>query len=525
MAIISLPFLVGALTLSWLAIRFRNLGHRPKGYPPGPPTLPIIGNIHQIPKTKIHVQFEKWAKEYGPVFSLVLGANVVIVLSSDMAVNDLLEKRSAIYSSRPSFYLSQQIGSGGMRWTLMEYGERWRKLRKVGHSALNINTSQNYVPYQDLESVQMLAGFLDKPADFIAHIERTTMSLITQVIFGFRTHTLDHEYTKQVFKNVHLIGKLAHSAAIVDNFPFLKNLPNVMLPARQLAQDHFKNEKEFLVNVWKRAKEAVKAGGGNPCLADELYKAQQIEKWDDSIAAYACITIQEAAADTSTVSILNFIKAMILHPEVQRRGQEEVDQAFGDSLPSLDDAINLPYVQACVKETLRWLPATPLSLPHCVTQDDEYLGYKIPKGATVIANVWGLHRDADRYPDPAVFDPTRFSDSKGLASESYDGTKRDHYGFGFGRRVCPGQHIAERTVLFSVSRLLWAFNFNKAVDDFGNEILPPRDTFADGVVAVPPPFQANITCRSAERAKAIRQAWAECEQLLDKDFQWKTSRK
>lgn len=79
---------------------------------------------------------------------------------------------------------------------------------------------------------------------------------------------------------------------------------------------------------------------------------------------------------------------MILHPEVQRRGQEEVDQAFGDSLPSLDDAINLPYVQACVKETLRWLPATPLSLPHCVTQDDEYLGYNIPKGATVIANVW-----------------------------------------------------------------------------------------------------------------------------------------
>ncbi|KAI1132521.1 cytochrome P450 [Nemania abortiva] len=522
MAVISLPLLIGVLALGWLAVRFRNLGRRPKGYPPGPPTLPIIGNIHQIPKTKMHLQFEKWAKEYGPVYSLVLGANVLIVLSSETAVSDLMDKRSGIYSSRPSLYLSQQIASGGMRWTLMEYGDRWRKLRRVGHSALNINTSQSYVPYQDLESVQMLLGFLDKPADFFTHIERATMSLITQVIFGFRTHTPDHEYTKQVFKNVHVVAELAHSAALVDNFPFLKNLPDVLLPARKLARKHFEGEREFLVNVWRRAKEVVKTGNINPCMADELYKAQQSEGWDDSVSGYACATIQEAAADTSTVSVLAFIQALVMHPEVQKKGQEEIDRAFGDNLPSLEDAMNLPYIQACVKETLRWLPATPLSLPHCVIQDDEYLGYKIPKGATVIANVWSLHRDPDRYPHPQVFDPTRFSGGADLASGSHDGAKRDHFAFGAGRRLCPGSHIAERTILYSVARLLWAFNFSKAVDDFGREVLPPYDEFADGVVAFPPLFKVNITSRSAERAQAIREAWVDCQQFLDKDFQWKT---
>lgn len=100
------------MTLLW---RISRIGRRPKGYPPGPPTLPIIGNLHQMPKGHGHLQFQKWAQEYGPVYSLVLGTKVVIVLSTDAAVKDLLDKRSAIYSSRPEFYLGQEVLSGNLR--------------------------------------------------------------------------------------------------------------------------------------------------------------------------------------------------------------------------------------------------------------------------------------------------------------------------------------------------------------------------------------------------------------------------
>ena len=95
--------------------KLAKIGRRPKGYPPGPPTLPLIGNLHQIPKSLGHLQFEKWAREYGPVYSLILGTKVVIVLSSDVAVKDLLDKRSAIYSSRPEVYLGQEVVSGNLR--------------------------------------------------------------------------------------------------------------------------------------------------------------------------------------------------------------------------------------------------------------------------------------------------------------------------------------------------------------------------------------------------------------------------
>lgn len=101
-----------------LAYRLSRIGRRPAHYPPGPPTLPLIGNLHLMPKEKAHLQFQKWAEEYGPVYSLVLGTKVMVVLNTDQAVKDLLDKRSGIYSSRPDMYVSR-IAGGGMRFSLM----------------------------------------------------------------------------------------------------------------------------------------------------------------------------------------------------------------------------------------------------------------------------------------------------------------------------------------------------------------------------------------------------------------------
>ena len=108
--------IAGVVALLW---RISKIGQRPKGYPPGPPTLPLIGNLHQMPKKQGHLQFQKWAKEFGPVYSLMLGTQCFVVLNSDQAIKDLLDKRSAIYSSRPDVYLGQEILSGGLRVLFM----------------------------------------------------------------------------------------------------------------------------------------------------------------------------------------------------------------------------------------------------------------------------------------------------------------------------------------------------------------------------------------------------------------------
>jgi hypothetical protein len=72
-----------------------------------------------MPTRDAHLQFEKWAREYGPVYSLMLGTQCLIVLSSDEAVKELLDRRSGIYSDRQEMYIGQVLCSGGLRLLMM----------------------------------------------------------------------------------------------------------------------------------------------------------------------------------------------------------------------------------------------------------------------------------------------------------------------------------------------------------------------------------------------------------------------
>ncbi|PHH68713.1 hypothetical protein CDD82_337 [Ophiocordyceps australis] len=140
----------------------------------------------QMPKEHGHRKFAEWAREYGPIYSLVLGTKVFIVLSQDEVVKDLLDRRSSIYSSRPDIYLAQTILSGGLRVVLMPYGDVLKRIHKMAHRILNKKASFSYTPYQDLESKAMLIGMLERPDQFINHIRRFTGSMTAQMTFGFR---------------------------------------------------------------------------------------------------------------------------------------------------------------------------------------------------------------------------------------------------------------------------------------------------------------------------------------------------
>lgn len=88
------------------------VGRREKNLPPGPPTIPILGNVHQIPLKGAHFQFTKWAKQYGGIYSLKMGTGTAIVLTDRRLVKELVEKKSAIYSHRPSSYVANLISGG-----------------------------------------------------------------------------------------------------------------------------------------------------------------------------------------------------------------------------------------------------------------------------------------------------------------------------------------------------------------------------------------------------------------------------
>ncbi|KAF9694650.1 hypothetical protein EKO04_007644 [Ascochyta lentis] len=502
-----------------------RIGRRPVDYPPGPPTLPLIGNLHLMPKKKGHLQFQKWAEEYGPIYSLILGTKVMIVLSSDQAIKDLLDKRSNIYSSRPDMYLGKVVG-GGLRMLLLEYGESWRSLRKIVHKSLNIKAARTYVPYQDLENKAMLMGFLEKPDLFIDHIRRYTNSLTTQMIFGFRTTSINDPKLIQLYSGFEKFSEVTGSqtAAVLDVFPVLRKLPDWIFPLRQYAKKLHEKESELYVGHWMDVKKAIKNGSAKPCFCVDLLRAQDQDHFSDKLAAYAGGSLLEAGSDTTAAILVGFIQALLIFPEVVKIAQEELDRVCGNRFPTLEDESNLPYVRGCVKESMRWMPTDILGVPHAVIRDDEYMGYKIPRGAGVIWNVWAVHMDPKRHPDPRRFDPARYVHDCQTAAESAnnpDASKRDHFVFGAGRRLCQGMHIGERSLFLAMSRLLWAFEFHRARDDHGDEIVPDANDLTEGLFVQPNAFPAKIVPRDAGKVEQVKAEWGKMEGLLDQNLQWK----
>lgn len=96
------------------------------------------------------------------------------------------------------------------------------------------------------------------------------------------------------------------------------------------------------------------------------------------------------------------------------------------------------------------MPTTTVgTVPHAVTKDDEYMGYQIPKGTGALNNVYTIHHDPKRFPDPRRFGPDRYKDDRQSlyeAASNPDASKRDPLAFGAGRRTCAGMHVAERSL-------------------------------------------------------------------------------
>lgn len=153
------------------------------------------------------------------------------------------------------------------------------------------------------------------------------------------------------------------------------------------------------------------------------------------------------------------------------------------------------------------------------------MGYTIPAGAGVMNNVYTINMDPKRFPNPREFMPERYAQDFQSLSESAanpDASKRDQFTFGAGRRICPGIHVAERSLFLAISRILWAFEIRPKKDAQGRPILPDPEKYTQGFVCMPEEFEADITPVSKERAEMVEREWAQAKELLDeKTMQWK----
>jgi cytochrome P450 family 619 len=127
----------------------------------------------------------------------------------------------------------------------------------------------------------------------------------------------------------------------------------------------------------------------------------------------------------------------------------------------------------------------------------------------VIINAWGMHHDEQKYPNPDVFDPDHYKGQTKLAPElaaSADYESRDHYGYGSGRRLCPGIHLAERNLFLGIAKLIWGFSIKPGTDANGKVIEPdfsPETGYSEGFLVCARPFPCKIEPRTEARRTTI----------------------
>ncbi|KAF9045490.1 cytochrome P450 [Panaeolus papilionaceus] len=483
--------------------------------PPGPLGLPWIGNKHQLPAIKPWIKFAQWTNQYGPVSSIFLGSTPVILLGKAQPAWDLLEKRSDIYSSRPRFVVAGEILSSNMRGLMLPNSNpTWRKWRKVLHTGFQSRQAATYKEIQSLESKLMLKQILDEPNLFEKHLQRYAASVAVSVTYGKRVNSVEEWIVKENMEavdylvNVNIPGKF-----IVESWPWLLKLPRSLQWFRREPEERRERDIKFLSYLLSDVKERMNAGTVQECLSSKFLS--QIEKlgMTELELAYAVSSPFGAGIETTAATLASFVLAMLHFPHVMQKAQAELDLVIGhERMPEYEDRENLPYVNALVNETLRWRPVAILGgMPHAVTADDEYNGMFIPKGATVFANFYAIMRDPEVFPDPENFKPERFIETDDPRLKQFD------LPFGFGRRSCPGIHLALNSVFINVARILWAFDILPALDENGRNILPDPNNYTNGFNSRPVGFDCRFLPRNDKSLACLHTEWQSATSRLS---QW-----
>ncbi|KAI3513048.1 hypothetical protein L1887_20373 [Cichorium endivia] len=191
----------------------------------------------------------------------------------------------------------------------------------------------------------------------------------------------------------------------------------------------------------------------------ELLLARQKEnpkRYPDELIRGLVQVLMSAGTDTS-VGVLEWAFSLLLnHPEVLRKAQNEIENYVGnDRFLEQSDIEHLPYLRCIVKETLRMYPVAPLLVPHESSKECTIGGYYIPKGTMLMVNAWAIHNDPKIWIEPEKFKPERFENIVG----ERDGFKL--IPFGYGRRSCPGKHMAMRVITFALGSLLHSFDWER----------------------------------------------------------------
>ncbi|KAG1755525.1 cytochrome P450 [Suillus lakei] len=495
----------------------------PAPYPPGPPGWPLVGNFSDMPQVRPWLTFAEWGKKYGDISHVeVLGQHIMVLNSVKMAM-EMLDKKSSVYSDRPVFPMASELCGWKHILALLPYGDRFRDSRKNFHRVMGSRAAMDiYHPIEEIETHRFLKRVLAKPDELQAHVRYTAGAIILRISHGYEVTEQNDPFVDLADRALDQFSRsTAPGAFMVDIIPLLAKVPEWFPGAgfKRMAREWHETVEHMVNAPYKFVQDQMAAGIAPKSFTSDLLEGRTVSAEEDHRVRWSAASLYAGGSDTTVSAIRSIFLAMTLFPDVQKNAQAEIDAVIGpDRLPSFADRHSLPYIEALAKEVHRWNVVAPTAILHCLTEDDIHDGYYIPKGSLIVPNVWFMLNDPQTYANPSEFNPERFLAKDGKEPETDPRT----ICFGFGRRICPGLHLADASVWISTVMSLAVFDISKVVEN-GVEITPEVEP-SSGTIryvvylhprcwsrqyctlpATPSLFKCSIKARSAKAQELIQQ--------------------
>ncbi|CAA0826605.1 Flavonoid 3-monooxygenase [Striga hermonthica] len=443
--------------------------------PPGPRPWPVVGNLPQL-GPKPHQSIAAMARVHGPLLHLKMGFVHVVVAASARVAEQFLKVNDSNFSSRPPTSGAEHMAYNYQDLVFAPYGPRWRLLRKI--CALHLFSTKALDDFKHVrqEEVGILARALASvgttPATIGDMLNVCTTNTIARVMIGRRV--VDHGFGRGDAKADEFKSMVVELMVLAGVF----NVGDFILPLRgldlqgvtaKMKKLHARFD-SFLTAILEDHKVGSCDGkeGRHVDLLSTLISLKDVDdgeggKITDTEIKALLLNLFTAGTDTTSSTVEWAIAELIRNPKIMAQAQQELDSVVGlDRLVTESDLARLTFLQAVVKENFRLHPSTPLSVPRIAQEDCEIDGYLIPKGSTLLVNVWAIARDPNTWVDPLEFRPGRFLAGGERPNADVRGNDFEVIPFGAGRRICAGIGLATRMVQLLTATLVHAFDFELA---------------------------------------------------------------
>ncbi|XP_078097217.1 uncharacterized protein LOC144511115 [Mustelus asterias] len=485
--------LFSLLSLLLLAYFLKSKRPQRDRLPPGPPALPILGNVFQVNIKAPHKSLIQLSEQYGPVFTIWLGGFPAVVLCGFEAIKEGLIERGHEFSGRFLFPILKKISGG--HGVAFSSGERWKQLRRFSLSTLkNFGMGKRSIEERIQEEAQILvAAIRDKkgiPFSIVFPVSCAVSNIICSIVFGERFEYEDKEFLKLMETNVaigHAFG--SPPVQLYNNFPKIMDfLPG---PHKRLFKD-IAELKDYLHRNIQSHKQSFQKDFPRDYIDSFLIKMEEEKhkpdsEFTDENLLMSTMNLFLAGTETTGTTLRWAIQILVKYPHIQEKVYQEIEEVVGSCRrPAIDDRAKMPYTDAVIHEIQRYIDIVPMSMPHMTMSELEFRGYLIPKGTFVIPLLSSVLKSASQWETPELFNPNHFLDETGSFRKS-----ESFIAFSTGKRMCLGESLARMELFLFLTTMLQNFVFNSVIDHKDIDITPATS----GILVIPRVYEYRAISR------------------------------